>query len=118
MLIDGDTIRNLFGVGLGFHEEARQEQIRRIQRLASWLADQQMKVIVAALYAHPDFLDWNRKNLPGYFEIYVDAPLSFLQARDSKARTPWSSGCWAGLASRSGASLSIRLSFFWPAAAG
>jgi adenylylsulfate kinase len=39
---------------------------------------------VAALYAHPDLLRWNRENFSHYFEVYVDAPLELLRARDSK----------------------------------
>lgn len=84
VLIDGDAIREMFGKGLGFHEAARREQIGRIQRLANLLAGQNLVVIVAALYAHPDLLRWNRTNLPDYFEVYVDAPFHFLRERDSK----------------------------------
>lgn len=84
VLIDGDVIRELFGATLGFHEEARKEQISRIQRLALFLARQNISVIVAALYSHPDLLRWNRANLPGYFEIYVDTPLATVEERDTK----------------------------------
>lgn len=84
VLVDGDVIRELFGAGLGFHEEARQEQIGRIQRLAMFLASQNIVVVVAALYSHPNLLRWNRANLPGYFEVYVDAPLPLVEKRDTK----------------------------------
>ncbi len=84
VLIDGDVIRELFGAGLGFEEDARKEQIGRIQRLALFLARQNVPVIVAALYANPDLLQWNRANLPGYFEVYVDTPLATVEARDTK----------------------------------
>lgn len=84
VVIDGDAIRALFGAGLGYSEPDRIEQIGRIQRLALWLARQEMAVIVAALYANPDLLAWNRATLPGYFEVYVEAPLALLQERDSK----------------------------------
>ena len=84
VLIDGDVIRDLFGAGLGFHEAARHEQIGRIQRLARMLSEQGMVVLVAALYAHPDLLAWNREHLPGYLEVYVNTPLSLVQSRDVK----------------------------------
>lgn len=84
VLIDGDVIRELFGAGLGFDEASRKLQIGRIQRLALFLAQQNLAVIVAALYAHPELLRWNRENLPGYFEIYVDTPLATVEARDTK----------------------------------
>lgn len=91
MLIDGDVIRELFGAGLGYHEAARRDHIGRVQGLANWFARQDLMVIVAALYAHPELMRWNRENLPGYFEVYVDAPLSLLRTRDSK-------GLYAGAA--------------------
>jgi adenylylsulfate kinase-like enzyme len=84
VLVDGDVIRELFGASLGYEEPARQEQIGRLQRLSGWLARQGQTVVVAALYAHPDLLAWNRDNLPGYFEVYVNAPMSLLRERDSK----------------------------------
>ncbi len=84
VLVDGDVIRDLFGAGLGFDEEARKLQIGRIQRLALFLARQNIPAIVAALYSNPDLLHWNRINLPGYFEIYVDTPLSTMEERDTK----------------------------------
>lgn len=83
-MVDGDVIRDLFGAGLGFDEESRKVQIGRIQRLALFLARQELPVIVAALYAHPELLAWNRENLPGYFEVYVDTPLATVEARDTK----------------------------------
>jgi adenylyl-sulfate kinase len=84
VLIDGDVVRALFGEGLGFHEEARKIQIGRIQRLALFLARQNIAVIVAALYSHPELLRWNRENLPGYFEVYVNTPLAVVEARNTK----------------------------------
>ena len=84
VLVDGDVIRDLFGAGLGFDEDARKQQIGRIQKLSLFLARQNIPVIVAALYSNPELLDWNRINLPGYFEIYVDTPLATVEQRDTK----------------------------------
>jgi adenylyl-sulfate kinase len=84
VLIDGDVVRELFGGDLGFDEESRKLQIGRIQRLAYWISQQNISVVVAALYAHPDLLFWNRNNLPGYFEVYVDTPLHIIESRDTK----------------------------------
>ena len=82
--VDGDVVRDLFGKGLGYSEPERVVQINRLQALAGMLAEQGLVVAVAALYAHPDLLAWNRQNLPGYFEVYLDAPLQLVQQRDSK----------------------------------
>jgi adenylylsulfate kinase-like enzyme len=82
ILIDGDTIRDAFGKSLGYAESDRVTQITRVQRLAKILADQGLIVIVAALYCHPDLLQWNRQNLAGYFEIYLEASQELLHRRD------------------------------------
>jgi adenylyl-sulfate kinase len=84
VLIDGDTIRELFGAGLGFHEAARHEQISRIQRLARLLSGNGLVVLVAALYSHPKLLAWNRENISGYFEVYIRASMALVQRRDVK----------------------------------
>jgi adenylyl-sulfate kinase len=84
VLLDGDAIRAAFGHDLGYAEADRIKQIQRMQRLAKMLSDQGQIVLVAALYAHPELLAWNRANIPGYFEIYLEASLNLLRARDAK----------------------------------
>lgn len=82
--LDGDEIRAAFGNDLGHAEADRVRQINRIQGMAKVLGEQGLIVLVAALYANPDLLAWNRANLPGYFEVYVKADLDLLQSRDGK----------------------------------
>jgi adenylylsulfate kinase-like enzyme len=82
--LDGDVVRAAFGDDLGFHEADRIRQIKRIQGIAKMLADQDITVLVAALYASPDLLAWNRANLRGYFEVYLAADVDFLLTRDTK----------------------------------
>ena len=82
--IDGDVIREAFGQTLGFREEDRIVQITRLQNLAKILSDQRLSVLVAALYASPALLNWNRTNIPDYFEVYLQASLDTVKRRDSK----------------------------------
>jgi adenylylsulfate kinase len=82
--LDGDAVRAAFGHDLGYREADRRTQIQRMQRLAQLLADQGLVVLVAALYAHPELLAWNRKNLRAYFEIYLKASTDTLRRRDAK----------------------------------
>ena len=84
VLLDGDVIREAFGQGLGFAEADRVKQINRIQQLAKILNDQGLIVIVAALYARSDLLQWNRQNLAPYTEVYIKASMALLHQRDSK----------------------------------
>ncbi|MCZ6770844.1 MAG: adenylyl-sulfate kinase [Proteobacteria bacterium] len=82
--IDGDEVRALHGNDLAFDEDSRRKQIKRIQRLAKLLDLQGLLVVVAALYSHPELLDWNRANFDDYLEVYLSAPLALVQHRDAK----------------------------------
>lgn len=82
--LDGDEIRAVFGDNLGHSEADRIQQIGRIQRLAKLLTDQNLDVLVAALYANPQLLAWNRANFADYFEIYIEASIEFLTPRNPK----------------------------------
>ena len=82
--IDGDEVRALFGNSLSFAESDRRLQIQRLQNLAAMLDGQGFSVIVAALYAHPDLLAWNRDHFSDYFEVYIDASLDLVRSRDPK----------------------------------
>lgn len=84
VLVDGDAIRAMFGESLDYSEASRMVQIKRIQALTAYLSRQGLVVIAAALYAHPDLLAWNRAHLPAYFEVYIEAPLELVRARDAK----------------------------------
>jgi len=84
VFLDGDSIRMAVGDGLGHREEDRFVQIKRMQSFAQLLSEQDLVVIVAALYCHPDLLKWNRNNLPGYFEVYLEGSSETVRLRDTK----------------------------------
>ncbi len=56
----------------------------KVQALAKELAEQGVWVLVTALYAHPELLEWNRAHIPGYFEVFVDVPLELARHRDPR----------------------------------
>ena len=84
VVLDGDVVRDIFDDQLGHTEPDRVRQIKRIQRLTKQLDAQGLVVLVAALYAHPNLLTWNRENFDAYFEVYLDAPLDVVETRDPK----------------------------------
>ena len=84
VLLDGDAVRMAFGGGLGHREEDRVVQITRIQNMAKMLSDQGLVVLVAALYANPELLAWNRGNIRRYFEVYLKASPETVRQRDNK----------------------------------
>lgn len=82
--VDGDAVRDLFGNDLTFMEADRVRQIGRIQRLARILDQQGLIVLVAALYASPALLQENRRLFPRYHEVYLEAPIELVWARNTK----------------------------------
>ena len=83
VLIDGDTIRNIFGNDLGHTIEARLENAKRISKLTKFLADQDIHVIAAVLSIFPEWQKWNRENIKNYSEVYLKVPMKILEQRDT-----------------------------------
>src|SRR3990167_9076067 len=67
VVLDGDMIRSAFGNDIGYRESDRVIQVKRLQNLAKLLSDQDLTVIVGVVYARPDLLEWNRRNIRDYF---------------------------------------------------
>ncbi|MDH6300761.1 adenylyl-sulfate kinase [Polynucleobacter sphagniphilus] len=85
-ILDGDNVRQYLNADLGFSDEDRTENIRRIAHVARLMVDAGIIVIVAfispfakdrqlarSLFAKDDFL-----------EIYIEAPLEVCEQRDTK----------------------------------
>lgn len=85
LLLDGDRLREVFAdPSYGFDRESRLLGARRYGRLAGMLAEQGIVAIVSTISLFHEVHAWNRGNLPGYFEVFLDAPESVRRARDPK----------------------------------
>ena len=86
--LDGDDLRRVWGEQpmdeAGYGREDRIALGIRYARLAKLLASQDHVVIVATISLFREVHIWNRKNIPGYFEVYLRAPLDELRRRDPK----------------------------------
>jgi len=86
--LDGDDLRRIWGDSptneAGYGREERIALAIRYARLAKLLASQDHIVIVATISLFRKVHIWNRKNIPGYFEVYLRAPLDELRRRDPK----------------------------------
>lgn len=85
-LLDGDKLREGLCQGLGFSDEDRNENIRRIGRVAALFCDAGLLVICATISPFHHMRAAVRDSLaPGDFiEVFVDAPLALCEARDPK----------------------------------
>lgn len=87
-ILDGDNVRHGLNSDLGFSEEDRAENIRRVAEVAALFAD--AGVIVIASLISPMAADrelartvHNRTGLP-FIEVFIDTPLAECEARDPK----------------------------------
>ena len=87
ILIDGDAIRNILSENKNencYSNEARMRNAFKYARISLLLANQGFCVITSVIGMFEDVYLWNKKNLPGYYEIFLDIPLQKLKQRDSK----------------------------------
>jgi len=84
VLLDGDILRNVFGGDADHTVEGRAVNARRLSYLSKFLADQNIHAIAAVLSIFPDWQNWNRKNIPGYCQVYIDVPFDVLKRREIK----------------------------------
>ena len=84
-VLDGDEVRENLSKGLGFSKEDRDTNIRRIGFVANMLARNGVCSITAAISPYREVRDEIRKRSQAPFvEVYVEAPLDVLEARDPK----------------------------------
>jgi bifunctional enzyme CysN/CysC len=85
-LLDGDNVRHGLNQDLGFTDADRVENIRRITEVARLMADAGLIVLVSAISPFAAERRMARERMaPGEFvEIFVDAPLAVVEARDVK----------------------------------
>ncbi|HEX4066903.1 MAG TPA: adenylyl-sulfate kinase [Acidobacteriaceae bacterium] len=82
--LDGDEVRRHLSRGLGFSREDRNENVRRIGFVAGMLARHGVIALVSAIAPYREGRDELRARIPGFVEVYVNAPLSVCEERDVK----------------------------------
>lgn len=86
VILDGDNLRTGLNAGLGFSDEERLENIRRIAEVAKILVENGAVVFISAITPRGELRDLARgivgeKNL---FEVYVKASYEACEKRDVK----------------------------------
>ncbi len=84
ILIDGDDFRAMHENELGHDRAGRLRNAHRIARLAQFVSAQGVPVVVATMSLFAEVHDWNRRQIPGYFEVLLTASIEFLTRRDPK----------------------------------
>ena len=82
VLLDGDTIRELFGNDVDHSIEGRRKNAERLSHLSKFLSDQNIHVVAAVLSIFPEWQQWNKDNIPDYREVYIKVSMDVLEDRD------------------------------------
>ena len=87
--LDGDELREVFDPfkdnPQSHNRKARLALAMQYAQLCRVLANQNLTVVIATISLFKEIHSWNRKNLPGYFEVYIKVPLEELRRRDPKS---------------------------------
>ncbi len=85
-LLDGDNVRHGLCRDLGFSDDDRKENIRRVGEVAKLMVDAGLVVLTAFISPHRAERQMVRELLgTGQFvEVFVDTPLAVCEARDPK----------------------------------
>ncbi len=88
IFLDGDELRAVFGVSANTETNHKRETrialAMQYSHLCKVLSEQGFLVVIATISLFNEVHQWNRKNLPGYFELYLKVPIDELRRRDPK----------------------------------
>ncbi|HET9180818.1 MAG TPA: adenylyl-sulfate kinase [Candidatus Angelobacter sp.] len=82
--LDGDVVRRHLSKDLGFTQEDRNENVRRIGFVADLLAKNGVVVLVSMISPYRAIRDELRSKIESFIEVYVNAPLAVCEQRDVK----------------------------------
>lgn len=86
-LLDGDNVRSGLNSNLGFNDEDRKENIRRISEVAKLFADSGLVVITAFISPFIEDREQARNIISkdfNFIEVHVDADIETCESRDPK----------------------------------
>ena len=86
--LDGDELRKMLAVETNnvrsYDRDARLKFAMQYAYLSKVLSMQGFIVVIATISMFQEVYVWNRTNLPGYFEVYLNVPIEELRQRNSK----------------------------------
>jgi len=85
VLLDGDELRAPITGKVGYSEAERRKLAFQYASICQFLSLQGMDVVCATMALFHASQEWNRKNIPGYIEVYLKMNFQKLVARDPKS---------------------------------
>lgn len=84
VILDGDILKKMVGDVVGYTKEDRLSRGKRYSNVCKLLTDQGLWVIICTVAMFEEIRKWNRENIAGYIEIFVNPPLKVLKERNRK----------------------------------
>lgn len=84
VFLDGDQLRPMYALNIGYTHEERKEGAFRNFRLCNLLAEQGIDVVLCSISMYHDVRRWNREHIERYQEIYIKVSRETLFRRDQK----------------------------------
>ena len=84
VMLDGDSMRAVFGDVFGYSEDERRKCAMCYSRLCKMLAEQGITVVCCTISMFDSVRSWNRENISDYVEVYIKTSLKTLIKRDQK----------------------------------
>jgi len=81
--LDGDVLRDILSV----ETYTRKERVKlglTYSKLCKFLLSENISVVIGVIGLFKEIHQWNRDNIEGYIEIFLDTPMSELKSRDPK----------------------------------
>jgi len=82
--LDGDLIRDFMGArsAASYTQEGRKKLSRLYGELCSFFVNRGFSIVMSTVSMHPGVSEWNRENIPGYFEVFLSVPAATLLDRN------------------------------------
>lgn len=82
VIIEGEDVRRIVGVDIGFSSVDRRNVGEALSRICRFLEQQSISVICPVSGLFEQVLEWNRKELAHYVEVYIEVPIEEIIERD------------------------------------
>lgn len=82
--LDGDLIRDFMGARSpeSYSLEGRKKLARLYGELCLFFLSRGFSTVISTIAMHEGVSEWNRENLPGYFEVFLKVPTEKLRGRN------------------------------------
>lgn len=83
VFLDGDDLREVYGIQGQYSHQQRLDMAMRHARMCRLITTQNTHVVCATISLFAAVRQWNRKHIPNYTEIFLDASEKALRNQDS-----------------------------------